>query len=120
MSRIITSMPYPWAERDARELHAVLCELFPTARTATFVAVRAGIPEASIFTEQAPYLIWVEILNEAAQRRKLKELLTIARDQKRDNPHVEFLEEVLANQGTIAANYQPRGADGAPVFIASN
>jgi V8-like Glu-specific endopeptidase len=120
MSRIITSAHYPWPERDARELHAVLSDLFPTARTAMFVAVRAGVPEPSIFTEQAAYLVWVEILNEAAQRNKLKELVTIARDQKKDSPYVKFLDEVLANQGTIATNYQPRDADGAPAFIASN
>ena len=45
MHTILNAARYPWADPTAQKMHSVLCELFPTATTAMFVAKKAGIDQ---------------------------------------------------------------------------
>ncbi len=116
MPALVDGFPYPWALREAQELHIVLCELFPTSKGAMFIAQKAGLPTYQLFADQASFLLWKEILDAASTAQRLRQLVEAARDQNPTSPRRPFLDALLAAQ-PVAVDAQPRGQDGAPSFL---
>lgn len=116
MPGVLDSHPYPWHVAEGRELHIVLCQLYPTSRGAVFVARQAGLAEYMINAEQQPYLVWKEVLDLGAGSRKNREVVLLAREQHRENARVPFLDALLAG-GAPVLDSEPRGNLGAPAFL---
>jgi V8-like Glu-specific endopeptidase len=117
MPGMLDTHPYPWHLREARELHIVLCQLYPTSKGAVFVARQAGIPEYDINGDQKAYLVWVEVLDLGAASKKNRNMVTLVREQYRDNSHVPFLDALLNDEAPVFDS-EPRGNLGAPEFLA--
>jgi V8-like Glu-specific endopeptidase len=113
---IIDAFPYPWHLPEARELHIVLSQLYPSSKGATFAAQQAGIDVGLLFTDQAPYMVWKDILDLGATAAKNRPLVERARDQNPNNPRRPFLEALLASKPPIRDS-EPRGDLGAPNFV---
>jgi Trypsin-like peptidase domain/Effector-associated domain 1 len=118
MPAVVDTFPFPWHLPEAQELHATLCQLYPTAKGALFVAERAGLPAYVLQTEQASFLLWRDILNEGATAQINRGIVTVARDQNPNNARRAVLDAMLA-AAPVVIDHQPRAADGAPLFIRS-
>ena len=116
MPPLVETAPYPWTLPEARELHIVLCQIYPTGRTATFPAQEAGLSPAFFNSDQPGYLVWKEILELAANSGKLKTLVERVRDQNSGHPRAEFF-DALVKAETPVLDGEPRGALGAPLFV---
>jgi len=116
MPALIDTFPYPWDQPEARELHVVLMQLYPSGKAAGFLAEDAGLNVGRINTDQAPYAVWREVLKLAASSQKTPKLIELARDENLDNPRRPFLDTLLARE-TPPLDSEPRGKDGAPSFV---
>jgi V8-like Glu-specific endopeptidase len=86
-----------------------------------FVAQRAGLDPARLFPDQPSFLLWKDILEEGARNQLNRAVVAVARDQNPNNPRRPFLDALLTTQlEPVSLDRQPRGADGAPVFIKSD
>lgn len=110
---------FPWHLAVARELHIVLCQLYPTSKGAMFIAQQAELDTSLIYADQAPYMLWKEILELAAASARTRALLERVREQQRTSPKVPFLDALLKDE-TPALDAEPRGELGAPEFIDGN
>jgi V8-like Glu-specific endopeptidase len=120
MVSILDSFPYPWHEPAAQQLHVTLSQLHPTSQAATLVAQKSGIDVSMIFAQQAPILVWREILDAAAAGGLTRQLVQGVRDLLNQNsPLRPHLEDLLADK-PVPTEGEPRGADGAPSFFANN
>jgi hypothetical protein len=121
MAAIVDEFPFPWHRREAQELHATLCQIYPTGRGAMFVAERAGLDPSKLYGDQAAYLLWKEILDAGAGAQRNRTVVTVAREQNPNNPRRSLLDALLAATASpIAVDHEPRGSDGAPAFISAN
>jgi V8-like Glu-specific endopeptidase len=116
VAAVIDAFPYPWHLPDARELHVVLCQLYPTAKGALFAAQRAGLDPAFLNADQPPYMVWKDVLEAGATALRTRQLVEQARDQHATNPRRAFLEALLQEQRPVSDS-EPRGAFGAPAFV---
>lgn len=66
MSGVLAAWPYPWTDPTADALHRTLTQLFPSAKAAGDVGARAGIEVTAIDLQQAPKLVWKDVLEAAA------------------------------------------------------
>jgi hypothetical protein len=115
---ILDRFPYDWAAPEAQELHIALCEIYPTSKGAMFVALKCGIPAYELQSDQPPLLLWKEILDQLANRKKaVRELVTFVRAQNPESPRRKLLDDLLANKPVITT---PRDANGAPAFLEKN
>lgn len=117
MPSILDRFPYPWHERLAQELHVTLTDLYPSSAGALFMADKVGIARGTINTDQAPILIWREILNATAAAALSRDLVKLVRDATPRNPKRPFLDALLAEAPAIAVDAEPRGQDAEPRFI---
>jgi S1-C subfamily serine protease len=114
---ILDEFGYPWSDPLARELHATLTLLNPAAAAALSVAAAAGLDTSLVNPAQAPYFVWVEILDQAAANGMTRAVVTAARDRlPRSSGRRPFLDELLAGHRPPIES-EPRGADGAPAFL---
>jgi Trypsin-like peptidase domain/Effector-associated domain 1 len=121
MATILETPSFPWELPHAQELHAALCEIYPTSKGAVFIAQRAGLDPARLFADQAAFLIWKEVLEEGARQGKNRLVVTVARDQNPTNPRRPLLDALLSSASVaVVLDHQPRGIDGAPVFISGD
>lgn len=116
MQSPIDAFPYPWSEPDAQELHATLCQLYPTPKGAMFIATRAGLDPGSLFPDQAVVLLWKDILDASAAAFKSRALIQLVVDHNPTNPRRSFLESLLRSQD-VAVDREPRGADNTALFL---
>ena len=79
------------------------------------LAQNAGMNVYVINDDQAPYLLWADILKEAATQGATRQLVTLARDQNPKSPHRPLLNAVLAGTPVVTER-EPRGANGEPAF----
>jgi hypothetical protein len=94
--------------------------MYPTSKGAMFVAARSGLDPAMLFGEQSAYMLWREALDLAASSLKVRKLVAVVRSLNPDHPRRAFLEALLvAGPAPFPLESQPRGADGAPVFLRS-
>jgi V8-like Glu-specific endopeptidase len=85
-----------------------------------FVALKSGLNTGMIFFSNAPAFVWKDTLDEAAKSGLTRTLVQEVRDRLNQNsPMRPFLDALLANQ-PVRTEGEPRSADGAPRFIASN
>jgi hypothetical protein len=121
MTALVDEFPFPWHRHEAQELHAVLCEIYPTPKGILWAANAAAINTAMIFTEQAAFYLWTEVLDMAAGARRNRDLVTLVEKHNDRNPKAAFLRALLAEAAgaadAVPGEYQPRGQDGAPSFI---
>lgn len=115
MPPLLDSFPYPFHEPVARDLHMTLCQLYPAAKAALFAAQKAGINVFMINAEQAPYLLWKDILEAAAAAGLTRALVETAVKDFPRNPRREFLDALL-NNTTPVTDREPRALDGTPAF----
>ena len=113
---LIDEFPYPWHLPEARELHVLLSQLYPSAKGATFAAQQAGIDTAMLFSDQAPYMVWRDILQLGANAAKNRVIVERAYTQNANNPRRAFLEALLASTPPVRDG-EPRGDCGAPNFV---
>ena len=117
MPNILDELPYPWPKKEAQQLHITLCQLIPTVSNAVLVAQKVGIQAFEIFTEQAVYLVWAQILNLAAVNGQLRKLVKEVLDRQADtSPARPFLQDLLNNK-LVTLDPEPRGPDGMPKFL---
>ena len=94
---ILAAFPYPWSRAEARQLHEVLRQLYPSSQAAMLAAERSGINTSRIFWQQAPRLVWKEILDEAAAAGLTRALVQDVHDDLRpSSPLRPFIEDLLA------------------------
>ncbi len=116
MPDLIDAFPYPWSEPDAQELHAALCQLYPTPKGAMFIAARVGLDPATLFPDQAVVLLWKDILEASAAGLKSRALVQLVLDHNPTNPRRPFLESLLHSQ-PAAADREPRDGNSAALFL---
>lgn len=117
MRTLLTTFPYPWAYREAQQLHTTLTQLYPTGPQAVAVASRAGLSPALIFTEQSAYAVWTDILTEAAKQGLLRSLVQQAHDLlAAGSPRRPFLASLLADI-PVALAAEPDSVGGAGFFL---
>lgn len=117
MTSILDEFPYPWANREAQELHLTLVCLHPTAQGALKVAERAGIPSTAVNGQQPPLDVWHDVLSLAGRTGMTRDLVTTIHDLLNErNPVRPLLEDLLADR-PVATENEPRQADGRPVFL---
>lgn len=117
MPALIDAFPYPWHLPDARELHVVLCQLYPSGKGALFAAQRAGLEAAFLNADQPPYMVWKDVLEAGATALKNRTLVAQASVQHATNPRRPFLQALLQAQRPVSDS-EPRGEFGAPAFVA--
>lgn len=120
MSATVDTAPYPWVRRDAQDLHLALCEIYPTARGAAFVAQKVGLNIAMLDLDQSAFMLWKDILQTCAGAQKTRQLVALVSEQNPDSPRRPFLESLLHDEVPHPTDRQPRAADGTPVFLVSN
>jgi hypothetical protein len=114
---LLDDFAYPWSDPLARELHSTLTQLNSTPAAALFVASTAGLDTTMIDAGQAPYLVWVSILDEAAHNGLTRAIVETARDrQNAQSPRRAFLDALL-NDERPATEGELRGPAGEPSFI---
>jgi hypothetical protein len=117
MSSILDAFPYPWAEKEAQELHITLTRLYPTVTQAVDVAEKAGIEAIYLDTQQPVIFVWREILQRAGADGITRDLVGTIRDLLNErNPRRPFLDDLLADRPTTP-DAEPRNPDGTPVFL---
>jgi V8-like Glu-specific endopeptidase len=118
---LVDTAPIRWDFPEAQELHAALCEVYPTSRGAMFVAAKAGLDQAMLFGDQPAYMLWKEVLDLAATGMKTRTLVKLVVSLNPEHPRRALLDALLA-AGPIAVplETQPRDVDGAPVFLSDN
>jgi V8-like Glu-specific endopeptidase len=120
MASILYASPFPFANREAQQLHLALCELYPTASGAMFIAQRAGLEPWRLNAAQAAYLLWDQILDTGATAQLNREIVKLARDQNPRNPRRPFFDKLLAEEPIDTLDAEPRGLSGAPSFLIDN
>ena len=115
---ILDAAPFPWTSPQAQELHITLCQLYPTAKGALFIADKIGQPSYQLNGDQSPFFVWKDLLDMAANARLLRALVRQVRDQNPNNIVRKRLDDLLADRPLIVS--EPRAADGTPVFIAAD
>lgn len=117
MTTILDEFPYPWHKKEAQQLHMTLCQSVSTVAGVTFMAKAAGIDTGQLFTEQAVYLVWANLLDLAALSGKTRVLVEeVTKRQSPTSPVRPFLDDLLASKA-VTLTAEPRGADGSPVFL---
>ena len=100
---LLDMAPYPFGIALARELHMVLCQLYPTGKAAMFVAQKAGVAVHMINAEQPPYLVWKDVLELAANSGLMKRLATVVVNDFPIGPYdIEFLDQILVARVAMA------------------
>lgn len=96
---IIDEFDYPWADPIAQELYVTLTQLNPASSAALLIAQQARLDATMINSEQAPYLVWVEILDQAALNGLTRAIVTVVRGRlNASSPRRPFLDALLADQ----------------------
>jgi V8-like Glu-specific endopeptidase len=116
MAPLLDEFPYPWPDPDAQELHATLCQIYPTSKGALFVAARAGLDAAMLFGDQPAYLLWKDVLEASSTAGRTRALVQVVHDQNPNNPRRPFLAALLQSQ-PVVIDREPRGLDSAPLFL---
>jgi V8-like Glu-specific endopeptidase len=112
---ILKAFPFPWATREAQDLHITMCQLYPTAKGALFIAQKIDLEVYRLNGDQEPYFVWKEVLDMAANTGKVRDLVQLVRDQNKNNPSRNVLDDLLAEKAVMSSEL--RAPDGTPVFI---
>lgn len=115
MPKLLDPGPFPYHEAVARDLHLALAQLYPSGRGAVFAAQKAGIPPHTINGEQAPYLVWKEILDAAGNGGLVGDLIGVAKADWPRSASIGLFDALLAGK-TPPTPEEPRDLDGAPGF----
>ncbi len=117
MPNILDQWPYPWTDKVAQQLHIMLCQVSPGSKNTILVAEKNGIDTTQIILDQAAYMLWVDIINQAALNGLLRNIVKdIFSRLNVNSPARPFFEQLLGDKPVIP-DAEPRGVDGAPVFI---
>jgi V8-like Glu-specific endopeptidase len=117
---ILDRHPYPWADPAAWQLHTELTRAFPSAAVALRLAAGAELDPYAIHADQAPSLVWQEILQAAAAAGLTRALVQRARDQLNASaPLRGFLDQLLTDR-PVATSGEPSDLTGAPSFVAGD
>ena len=99
MASILDALKYPWHKPEAQQLHATLSELNPTTELALLAAEQAEIKRTSINANQAPDLIWADILRASAPLGVTRLLVQQAHDRLNSrSPFKPFFANLLADR----------------------
>jgi V8-like Glu-specific endopeptidase len=117
MASILQTSPYPWTRPEARQLHVELTRTFPNQQDALRLAAAAGFNQGSLFVNQAPALLWQQILNTGAPMGLNPGLAQAVHDELPTTaPLRSFLADLLADK-PVATSGEQRSVDGTPSFV---
>lgn len=120
MPNILDEFPYPWSKKVAQQLHITLCQISPSVKNTVLSAEKVGIDTYQIFTEQAVYMVWVEIIELASAQGLLRALVIDMHNRLAPtSPARPFLEELILNK-VVIPDAEPRGPNGSPAFLKGN
>lgn len=114
---ILDAFKYPFSDPAAQQLHIILCQLNPTGPDAILAAEQAGLNTGRINSNQAPLLVWADILRAASPQGLTRTLVEQARSRlSPTSPFRKFLDALLAGQSPPTEG-EPRAMGGAPLFL---
>src|SRR4029434_7204972 len=117
MTSILDAFKYPFEKTEAQQLHLTLTQIHSSAQTAILAADKAGLDTSMIFREQAPALVWADILRASSTQGLTLALVQQTRDRLNANsPFISFLDGLLASKPSETEG-EPRSPDGAPRFL---
>jgi len=117
MYSILDPIQFPWHEKAAQQLHLNLVQLFPAVADALQLVKQAGFNVFQINSAQAPYYLWIDILDYGARKGLLRPLVSeVAGVLHKAHPLLPFFEALLAGR-PVTVESEPRKADGSPAFI---
>jgi V8-like Glu-specific endopeptidase len=117
MASILDEFKYPFEKAEAQQLHLTMMQLNSSAQLAILAAEKAGLDIFTINRDQAPALVWADILRAASPQGLTRTLTQQTRDRLNPNsPFIAFLDDLLADR-PAETEAEPRGADGAPRFL---
>ncbi len=109
---IIDEFPFPLHNPMALELIRVLAGMFRTEREAVPFTSPFGIDSSTIPPDLAPIELWYHLLPMLAMQGTVRAVVLAARDKFPKNPHVAFLNALLAN-ATAPVSAEPIPNEGA-------
>jgi S1-C subfamily serine protease len=104
-TNILTAFPFPFAEPAAQDLHTALAEIYPLSRSASLAAQKIGIELYNLDVDQPAYLLWADILRDAAGRSATRKLVENALAANPNSPRKGFFEDLLKGAATICLNH---------------
>jgi V8-like Glu-specific endopeptidase len=117
MASIVDEFKFPFEKTEAQQLHLTLTQINSSAPQAILAADKAGVDTSMIFREQAPALVWADVLRAASPQGLTRTLVQQTRDRLNPNsPFITFLDSLLAGKPAETEG-EPRNADGAPRFL---
>lgn len=116
MTPILVQFPYPWFDRTAQALHEALYRAVPSGKEALVVAAIAGLNTGMIFADQAPYLVWKEILEAGATAGLNRVVVKTVRDRQPPTSPLRPSFDALLRDEVPVVGGQPHDGNGAPVF----
>jgi V8-like Glu-specific endopeptidase len=115
MADLLDPGPFPYHKPVARDLHLALAQLYPSGKAAVFAAQKAGVAAHMINGDQAPYLVWKDILDTAGNGGLVGNLITVAKKEWPHSGSTDLFDALLANR-TPPTPTEPRAQDGTPGF----
>jgi len=109
---IIDESPFPVGKPMALELVRVLAGMFRTEREAVPFTSPFGIDELDVPPGLSPFDLWYDLLRKLAVQGTVRQVVLAARDKFPKNPHVAFLNALLANAtAPVSAEPMPKEGD---------
>ena len=110
---IIDESPFPFSEPMGQELMRVMAGLYRTYTEALLFTQRFGVNPLEITQNQSPINLWYELLIRLSNQGTVRAAVKATCDQFPNNPHVPFLEALLANK-SVPVSAQPDSMIGPP------
>lgn len=119
MTSFLDIAPFPWHDPLARALHKSLYQNVPRPSRALVIASSVAIDTGLVNPDQAPYDLWSDILQLAANSGKTRSLIQKLREDPNVSAAHSLFDALLKDQRPVT-DREPQTYDGAPKFIEKN
>ena len=117
---ILDDFPFPHSNQAAQQFRLKLVQLYSSQGAALMIAREAGIDTSMVNAEQAPLLIWTDVLDQAAKEGKTRTLAQVVHDNMPQTSVLKVFFADLLNNRAASSDLEPRDAFSAPRFISGN